>query len=139
MNVFHLPDGEEVIFPIPSQVHFIHDNLALTPSNRVGLLDEGGLVGALARPQNALAYSNLKPDLISLAAYLWHGISEAHAYEDGNKRTALLTTLAFLEANGVMYDAPEYDIGRFILRLYRRDQFKVAVLDDFLRRYCHWI
>lgn len=138
MMQFYLPDGEEIIFPVLSQVHNIHENFALAPNNPRGLLDEAKLVSALSRPQNVLAYSPEPPDLITLAAYLWHGVSQAHGYEDGNKRTALLCALAFLGANGVAYEAPEYDIGRFVWRLYKRRKFTVEALDDFLRRYCRW-
>ena len=135
---FHLPDGEDVSFPVLAQVHYIHDNFAIAANNPKGILDEAKLQGALARPANVLAYSETLPDLITLAAYLWHGLSEAHGYEDGNKRTSLLCAISFLAANGVIYDAPEYDIGRFVWRLYKRGKFTVPVLDDFLRRYCRW-
>lgn len=138
MMRFDLPNGEEIDFPVLEQIHAIHASYALSPQNPTGILDEAKVQSALARPMNVLAYSDKQPDLITLAAYLWHGVSQAHGYEDGNKRTALLSAIAFLAANGITYDAPEYDIGRFVWRLYKRQRFTVPVLDDFLRRYCHW-
>jgi death-on-curing protein len=138
MNRFDLPDGEDILFPVLNQIHDIHERHALKSNNPKGILDEGKIQGALSRPRNALCYGDEGPDLITLAAYLWHGISEAHGYEDGNKRAALLSMIAFLGANGITYDAPEYDIGRFVLRLYKKRKFTIAVLVDFLRRYCRW-
>lgn len=64
-----------------------------------GLRDQGLLEGALARPQTRLGYV---PDasVFELAASLGHGIAKAHAFVDGNKRTALLAMQTFLFLNG---------------------------------------
>jgi death on curing protein len=51
------------------------------------LRDSGLLDSALARPQNAFAYG--EEDVIALAVRLLAGIAMAHAFEQGNKRTAL--------------------------------------------------
>lgn len=64
-----------------------------------GLRDQGLLEGALARPQTRLGYI---PDasVFELAASLGHGVAKAHAFVDGNKRTALLAMQTFLFLNG---------------------------------------
>jgi death-on-curing protein len=63
-----------------------------------GLRDPGLLDSALAAAQNAHFYGN--GDLFDIAAaYAFH-IAQAQAFLDGNKRTAVATSLVFLAANG---------------------------------------
>ena len=69
-----------------------------------GLRNEHGLESALAQPQNIHAYG--QGDLADMpAAYAYH-IAENQPFIDGNKRTAILTALYFLEMNGVNTSAP---------------------------------
>jgi death on curing protein len=52
----------------------------------------------MARPRNAFAYG--EEDIVTLAVTLMAGISRAHAFEQGNKRTAFAAMRLFLRANG---------------------------------------
>lgn len=61
--------------------------------------DFGLLESALARPQNAFAYG--ENDLIALAVRLLSGVTMAHAFEQGNKRTAFIAMVQFLIENGL--------------------------------------
>jgi death-on-curing protein len=62
------------------------------------LRDRGLLESALARPQNAFAYG--EEDVVVLAVRLMAGIAQAHAFEQGNKRTAFASLRLFLHPNG---------------------------------------
>lgn len=66
--------------------------------------DPGALEAALHRPQSTGFGEELFPTLVEKAAVLLHGIATSHAFLDGNKRTALIGALAFLELNGVAVD-----------------------------------
>lgn len=55
----------------------------------------------LARPRNFYSYG--EEDIVVLAVALMAGIARAHAFEQGNKRTAFAALRLFLRANG--YDA----------------------------------
>lgn len=70
-----------------------------------GIRDEGLLDSALARPQNVFAYGD-NPDIADLAAAYAFGIAKNHAFLDGNKRTALVVAVSFLNRNGSDFDAP---------------------------------
>jgi death-on-curing protein len=70
---------------ITGEPHFVRD---------LGLLES-----AIARPQNAFAYG--EEDSVSLAVRLMAGIAQAHAFEQGNKRTAFIAMVQFLNANGL--------------------------------------
>jgi death-on-curing protein len=62
------------------------------------LWDRGLLESALARPQNAFAYG--EEDIVVLAVRLMAGLAQAHAFEQGNKRTAFVAMVQFLNTNG---------------------------------------
>jgi len=68
-----------------------------------GLRDEGLLLSALGRPQNLNAYGE-DVDLAALAASYAFGIAKNHPFLDGNKRTALVVSVAFLNLNGFDFD-----------------------------------
>ncbi len=64
-----------------------------------GLRNEHGLESALAQPHHVFDYA--QGDLADMAsAYAYH-IAENQPFIDGNKRTAVLAALYFLELNGV--------------------------------------
>jgi death-on-curing protein len=67
-----------------------------------GLRDPGALEGALARPRHLVAHD--APDAAALAAAYAIGIAKAHAFVDGNKRTAWVVARLFLADNGQRLD-----------------------------------
>ncbi|MFI4977272.1 MAG: type II toxin-antitoxin system death-on-curing family toxin [Solirubrobacterales bacterium] len=54
-------------------------------------------------------------DLAHQAAALAHGIAEGQQFIDGNKRTALVATLTFLEVNGLRVKASDRELADWIL------------------------
>ena len=74
-----------------------------------GVRDENGLEAALARAQQRWHYEP-DSDLATLAAAYAFGLAKAHAFNDGNKRTAFLTTVIFLGLNRKDLDATEIEV-----------------------------
>ncbi|ANL74303.1 addiction module killer protein Doc (plasmid) [Rhizobium phaseoli] len=98
------------------------------------LRDEAALEGALNRPQTYFHYEDIF-EVHVLAAYLVLAVGKAHAFEQGNKRTAWVAARAFLRKNGYRYvqaDVPQEVIGKTIYDLMADetlfDEF-VALLD----------
>ena len=69
-----------------------------------GLRNEGLLYSALARPENLEAYGE-NVDLAALAASYAFGVAKNHPFLDGNKRTALVVAITFLNLNRYDFDA----------------------------------
>lgn len=136
---FALPEPDAIELPSVEDVHWLHDNVSLFEGGTPGHLDPRKIESALARPLNVLAYHHPSPDILLLAAYLWHGVSQAHAYVDANKRTAVLAMMAFLATNGVGYDAAEDEVGLLVTKWYEDDTFEVPVLEWHLRSRCYWL
>lgn len=80
-----------------------------------GVRDAGALESALARPRNLVAYG--APSVFELAAAYAFGIARAHPFIDGNKRTAFVAAVVFLEINGCSFSAIEEDVVVTILAL----------------------
>lgn len=73
------------------------------------------LEGALARPAHYAHYQ--QADLALQAAVLAHGIAETQPFIDGNKRTALVAMLTFLEINGHYVSATDRELADWIVSL----------------------
>ena len=86
----------------------IHDEAIYEFGGLAGIRDFGLLESALDRPRNRLAYEP-KSTLVELAATLCVGLTKNHPLIDGNKRTALLATRAFLFLNGYALEPTEED------------------------------
>jgi death-on-curing protein len=76
----------------------IHDRQIARHGGSAGLRDRALLESGCARPLNLFAYGS--PALADLATSYAFGLVKAHAFVDGNKRTALVTALTFLRLSG---------------------------------------
>lgn len=84
---------------VPLQaIVIIHDRQIARHGGAAGIRDIGLLEAAVERPRNRLAYGTPRVEELS-AAYAF-GIAKAHAFVDGNKRTAFVTAATFLRLNG---------------------------------------
>ena len=90
---------------VPNSVLAMHKRQIAEHGGTEGVRDEGLMLSALARPENLNAYGE-NVDLAALAASYAFGIAKNHPFLDGNKRTALVVAVAFLNLNGFDFDAP---------------------------------
>jgi death-on-curing protein len=79
----------------------IHDRQITRHGGAAGLRDRALLEMGCARALNLAVYS--KASLGEIAAAYAFGIAKAHAFVDGNKRTAFVTAVTFLRLNGVAF------------------------------------
>ncbi|WP_299814284.1 type II toxin-antitoxin system death-on-curing family toxin [uncultured Jannaschia sp.] len=86
--------------PLPA-IRIVHDRQIARHGGAPGLRDAGLLEMGAARALNRAAYGT--PSLFALAAAYAYGIAKAHAFVDGNKRTAFVTALTFLRLNGLAF------------------------------------
>jgi len=94
-----------------------HDLELTAHGGSAGVRDAGLLDSALATPKNIWAYAESTPSLAVLAAAYAFGISSNHPFVDGNKRTALVVSFAFLDVNGHEVTASQEDAFLTILGL----------------------
>lgn len=97
----------------------------------LGVLDEGLLAAALARPRQAAQYE--EADLIRQTAYLFHGLLMNHGFVQGNKRTAYLALEWFLHANGLgQIRAPDEEVIEMCLAVVE-DHWNLDQIEAWLR------
>jgi death-on-curing protein len=84
---------------LPIEAVIEHNRLEVEATGeRHFLRDRGLLESALARPRNFFGFG--EEDVVVLAVVLMAGVAHAHAFEQGNKRTAFAAMRLFLRANG---------------------------------------
>lgn len=102
----------------PEQV--VNLNKRLTRTEHL-LLFPDRLDSALARPLATWNSEPLFPTVIERAGVLMRGLTTSHAFQDGNKRTAWITTMAYLLSNGTRLDTVEpREAERFVLDIISR-------------------
>jgi death-on-curing protein len=85
------------------QVIEIHDLILRQEPGLAGGHGIGPLEGALARVESRMLYAQLD-DVFEIAAMYAVALARGHVFNDANKRTALLTALAYLSVQG--FDVP---------------------------------
>jgi death-on-curing protein len=94
----------------------LHQESLAEHGGRAGILDEGLLESALARPRQLWSYE-AKADLARLAASYAAGLVRNHPFVDGNKRAAFLAVALFLGLNGFQLVADQVDAARTVFAL----------------------
>jgi death-on-curing protein len=97
-----------------------------------GMAGDKSLEGALSRVDNRLKYGLIE-DIYSLAASYATAISQAHCFNDGNKRTAFQVMDLILDLNGInaIWDVEE--VGQKLVLL-SQSKLDEADLAQWLRR-----
>jgi len=85
-----------------------------------GVRDVGLLVSAAERPKAMFGRKYLYKTVFEKAAALLESIAMNHAFVDGNKRTALISTARFLDMNGYTFTATNKHAATFVLKIVRR-------------------
>lgn len=99
------------------QIVQLHVLVILQTRGSDGLRDLGRLESVLATQTQAVFGEELYKDLFEKAAALCRGIIADHPFVDGNKRTAMLVALTFLEINGQKFVAEKGELEDFAVRV----------------------
>jgi len=103
------------VFLTLDEVLALHDDLIERYGGASGIRDLNLLSSALGTPQATFEGQFLHESLPEMAAaYLFH-LAKNHPFIDGNKRTALAASLAFLWLNDVRIAAEEGDLFDLVL------------------------
>jgi death on curing protein len=122
-----------IIYLAKHDILYINAQVLQLQGTSSRILSESGLESALTRPQMAAYYENA--DIIAQAAFLIAGIALAHAFLDGNKRTALIAGYDFLTINGYTLTSSTLEFAQQIEALVNRSQ----PLDDVMESFIAWL
>jgi len=87
------------------EIFAIHDRAIREYGGSPELADLGRLEASLAAPRQTMFGEELYPDIFSKAAILFYSLIKNHPFVDGNKRTAFLSLMRFLNLNGYTLNA----------------------------------
>ena len=90
---------------------------------------------ALASPWNIWVYSKVDDPAV-LTAALFADLASVNAFAHGNKRTAFLCAVAFVEANGYSFTLPDSEASAEKLRAFAERRLGENALAEWLR---YWI
>ena len=76
------------------------------PAKSPGEYPERPIDGPVGNVPNLFTYGERELDIALIAATYGHDIARAHSFRDGNKRTALMSMVVFLELHGYELDLP---------------------------------
>lgn len=109
------PDDDEVVYlGLEDALEIYAAIFSLTVEQAAEHLRSGdALEGALGRPASYAHYQ--QADLALQAGVLAHGIAETQPFIDGNKRTALVAMLTFLELNAYKVSAADPELAAWII------------------------
>lgn len=100
-----------------------------------GLRDARLLDAAVSMARATFGGALLHPTPAAIAAaYLYH-IAMAHAFVDGNKRTACFAAMVFLDANGIAHDITPEELELATIEVASGQLSKYALIELFI----HWL
>jgi len=100
---------QEPIWVLDDTVRQIHQLQLQAHGGGQGIRDENLLESALHRPKQLFSYLADEITLCHLGAAYAFGIARDHPFIDGNKRTAFVVCLLFLQLNGCQIIASQQD------------------------------
>jgi death on curing protein len=104
--------------------------LELTSQQQV-ITNHAHLEAAVVRPQMHAHYA--QADVVAQAAALIVGIVLAHAFLDGNKRTALAAGIIFLDLNGLQIERRSLEVALQVEAVITRHGSLEEATEDFVR------
>lgn len=100
-------EAQAPVFLTRVEVLKIHTNQIKNYGGTDGVRDEALLQSALGQPEAGFGRYWQREDIFEMAAaYAFH-LCKNHPFLDGNKRTAFVAAMLFLETNGISILAPQ--------------------------------
>lgn len=100
----------------------------------------GGLLeSAISRPQTAHGKVEKYPTVEFKAAALFHSLVGNHPFHNGNKRTALVSTVVYLDRNNRRITATDDELFEFVLRVANHEGEFAGRPDEVVSEVAQWL
>ncbi|MDQ5885692.1 MAG: death on curing protein [Patescibacteria group bacterium] len=94
----------QILIPDITTVEELHDIVIEVSGGKNGMHNRNLLISAIERPSTYIQYVD-SYDLDTICSLLIEGVAQYHGFKDGNKRTALMTTIFTYRLNDVHFRA----------------------------------
>jgi death-on-curing protein len=101
-----------VVLPSEEFIKDVHDLIVENYGGRSGILHPSVLSLAVDRPKHYIYYEHC--NFHTVCAVILHTIARKHPFVDGNKRTALVVTIATYKLNKIGLDYSQADQEEFV-------------------------
>lgn len=111
----------DIRLPDTDTVEALHEIILEASSGRSGIHDRSLVVRAIERPSTYIHYVD-DYDIDTVCALLADGIARYHGFNDGNKRTALMTVIFTYKLNDIDFQATDemnIDFDEFVMWIVR--------------------
>lgn len=102
------------------------------------MVNPGLLTSAVGAPQHTFDGQDLWPSLHEKAAVLFRSLACNHAFEDGNKRTAVLSLYLFYGFNGYIMTVDQLEVVHFVVDVVVR-HYEIDKIAERLELWCEEI
>lgn len=117
------------------QILVIHEDQIERYGGSHGVRNLALIESAVYRPQTTFAGKELYDSIFDKAAALLHSLLLNHAFVDGNKRTAMVSTLTFLELNGYRLEVSQKGLVTFALTVENKKP-AIEKIAMWLKKHC---
>ena len=98
------------------EVFDIHEEILKDSGGLPGICPDKSLESALYRVENHILYGNIN-SLHEIAAMYAIAIATGHPFNDGNKRTAMVSMIVFLSLNNITFSAPDHELANTMVKI----------------------
>ncbi|OGH11866.1 MAG: hypothetical protein A2857_01570 [Candidatus Levybacteria bacterium RIFCSPHIGHO2_01_FULL_36_15] len=120
-----------ICFITLEQLLVIHEDQIDRYGGIHGIRDLSLLESALFRPQSTYSGEDLYKTIFDKAAALLHSLVLNHPFIDGNKRTAVVAAIIFLQMNSWKLKVPQKELVKTMMDIEAK-KFTIPVLADWL-------
>ncbi|MGF9822581.1 type II toxin-antitoxin system death-on-curing family toxin [Brevibacillus agri] len=104
-----------------------------------GIKDVNAFLSALNLPRQTYDGKDLYPTILEKAAALMRSLIKNHPFQNGNKRTAVLATLLFLEINFYSVTATQTQLFRLAMSIVHSSKPKIDRIVRTLKKFSRYI
>lgn len=116
-DVYYLSVEEVLIIHFLAMDGFFVDYEEGTSKEQAGIKNTKDFLSAVNLPKQTFGGKDLYPTVLKKAATLMRSLIKNHPFHNGNKRTAVLATILFLEMNYLNVTAPETKMFRLAMSI----------------------
>lgn len=113
--------------------HF--SELAEKAEDQRGIASPSGLRSAWGAPAQTFDGKDLHSEVLTKAAVLMRSLIENHPFVNGNKRTAVISTVLFLEDNGYELRVDDRQLIKLATRIASPPPISIDRIERWLKKY----
>lgn len=118
------------------EIEQVHEALTIDfqmsddPISPPGVKSRALLESAAGRPATSFGDTLKYPTVESAAAALLHSLVQNHPFHNGNKRSALVAMLVFLDRHSLVLESTQEDLFRFMIKVAAHDLLEPGFIYD---------